>query len=444
MATKTHRTVVRNAAYRSGEFNVRERHNERKNESYHNGDIDPSRADMNIHFKRNYAPDGSVETYEQTFNRLIDEGVIVQKGQRKDGTAKVFDELVLDVNTAYFEDNGGYDYAKSFFEEAYRCAVNEVGGEQYILSAVLHADERNKALSEEHGRDIYHYHLHVVYVPIVQKEVLWSKRTKDKSLIGKVKEVIPQISHSKKWPMRVPVERDCKMVMLNAYSLLQDRFFDHMRAAGFEGFERGERGSNREHLSDLEYKTMKESERLAGKKSKVAEADEFIANADEKINARKETYTDLGKKISGREKQLATLDKKLSIRQKAAEKIDMVNSIGKKNLMGQIVVAPDELQSFKKIIRSEAKTKDENHELSKRNAVLFQENTRLKTRLEGFEGKGINDQMEYYKARQRAPRRMADTVADIMRQPPEQPVQKEQERQHIRNQQNNKSQQEGR
>ena len=444
MATKTHRTVVRNAAYRSGEFNVRERHNERKNESYHNGDIDPSRADMNIHFKRNYAPDGSVETYEQTFNRLIDEGVIVQKGQRKDGTAKVFDELVLDVNTAYFEDNGGYDYAKSFFEEAYRCAVNEVGGEQYILSAVLHADERNKALSEEHGRDIYHYHLHVVYVPIVQKEVLWSKRTKDKSLIGKVKEVIPQISHSKKWPMRAPVERDGKTVMLNAYSLLQDRFFDHMRAAGFEGFERGERGSNREHLSDLEYKTMKESERLAGKKSKVAEADEFIANADEKINARKETYTDLGKKISGREKQLATLDKKLSIRQKAAEMIDMVNSIGKKNLMGQIVVAPDELQSVKKIIRREAKTQDENNELSKRNAVLFQENTRLKTRLEGFEGKGINDQMEYYKARQRAPKRMADTVADIMRQPPEQPVQKEQERQHICNQQNNKSQQEGR
>jgi hypothetical protein len=157
--------------------------------------------------------------------------------------AKVFAEMIFDVNTAYFENHGGYDYAKSFFEEAYRCAVKEIGGEDYILSAVLHADERNRALSEELGRDVYHYHLHVVYVPVVQKEILWSKRTKDKSLIGKVKEVIPQISHSKKWPMRVPVECDGKTIMLNSYSLLQDRFFEHMRTAGFEGFERGERGS---------------------------------------------------------------------------------------------------------------------------------------------------------------------------------------------------------
>jgi hypothetical protein len=63
--------------------------------------------------------------------------------------------------------------------------------------------------------------LHVVYVPVVQKEILWSKRTKDKSLVGKIKEVIPQISHSKKWAMRVPVERDGKTIVLNSYSLLQ-------------------------------------------------------------------------------------------------------------------------------------------------------------------------------------------------------------------------------
>jgi hypothetical protein len=130
------------------------------------------------------------ETYEQTFNRMLDEKIIVQRGQKTDGSAKVFDELIFDVNTAYFEENGGYDYAKKFFEEAYRCAVNEVGGEQYIISAVLHADEKNKALSEQLGRDVFHYHLHVVYVPVVQKEILWSKRTKDKSLVGKVKEVI--------------------------------------------------------------------------------------------------------------------------------------------------------------------------------------------------------------------------------------------------------------
>ena len=261
MANKTHRTVVRNASYRSGEFNLRERHNERKNESYRNGDIDPARADMNIHFKQSVSPTGEPETYVQAFNRLLEEGKIVKRGLKPD--AKVFDELVFDVNTAYFENNGGYEYAKSFFAEAYRLAVKEVGGEDYILSAVLHADERNKALSDELGQDVYHLHLHVVYVPIVQKEILWSRRTKDKSLVGKVKEVIPQISHSKKWPMRVPTERGDKTVIVNSYSLLQDRFYEHMRAAGFEGFERGERGSVTEHLDVLDYKIQQDRKTIA-------------------------------------------------------------------------------------------------------------------------------------------------------------------------------------
>ena len=181
---------------------------------------------MNIHFRRNLAPDGTPETYEQTFNRLMEERIIVQKGQKKDGSAIVFDELIYDVNSAYFEENGGYEYAVKFFEEAYRCAVNEVGGEQYILSAILHADERNKALSEEMGKDIFHFHMHVVYVPVVEKKVYFKKNNKDPNLAGKLKEVISQISHWKKWPQRMPVERNGKTIQLNSYSLLQDAFLN--------------------------------------------------------------------------------------------------------------------------------------------------------------------------------------------------------------------------
>ena len=74
-----------------------------------------------------------------------------------------------------------------------------VGGEQYILSAVMHADERNRAMSDALGQDVYHYHLHVVYVPVVEKEVKWTRRCKDPSLVGTVKERIMQVSMSKKW-----------------------------------------------------------------------------------------------------------------------------------------------------------------------------------------------------------------------------------------------------
>ena len=66
-----------------------------------------------------------------------------------------------------------------------KAAIKIVGGEQYILSAVMHADERNRAMSDALGQDVYHYHLHVVYIPVVEKQILWTKRCKDKSLVGR-------------------------------------------------------------------------------------------------------------------------------------------------------------------------------------------------------------------------------------------------------------------
>jgi hypothetical protein len=114
---------------------------------------------------------------------MVADGVISTRGLGQD--PYIVDELIFDVNTAYFEYHGGYEYAKSFYEEAYRCAIEEIGGEQFILSAVMHADERNKEVSERLGYDVYHYHLHVVYVPVVDKEIYFKKNNKDPELAGK-------------------------------------------------------------------------------------------------------------------------------------------------------------------------------------------------------------------------------------------------------------------
>ena len=46
-----------------------------------------------------------------------------------------------------------------------------VGGEQYILSAVMHADEINPCHDRSTGREVCHYHLHVVCVPVVEKQI---------------------------------------------------------------------------------------------------------------------------------------------------------------------------------------------------------------------------------------------------------------------------------
>lgn len=266
---KTNYSVARVKPYNTAGVGKIERHNERKNDSYKNMNIDLNRTPMNVHFK-----DPGDMTYNETLKKMLEEGKVSTRGLKEN--AKVFDEMVVDINTQYFEEHGGYDYAVRFYEEAYRFAVKEFG-EANIISAVMHADELNKAMTEHYGYPVYHYHMHIVAIPVVEKKILWSKRCKDKNLVGTVKETIQQISHSKKWKSMPQLdERGSPVILPNgkpalipSYSLLQDRFFEHMSSAGFKDFIRGERGSTTEHLSSLDYQIKKDTERLNEIQKKV-------------------------------------------------------------------------------------------------------------------------------------------------------------------------------
>lgn len=126
----------------------------------------------------------------------------------------------------------------------------------------MHADERNEEVSARLGRDVYHYHLHVMYIPVVQKEVKWSKRCKDKSLVGTVKEVITQVSHSKKWASQKIMGADGRTYLEKSYSLFQDRFFNYMQECGYDDIQRGEKGSTDQHKTTLQFKADQERKRL--------------------------------------------------------------------------------------------------------------------------------------------------------------------------------------
>ena len=245
-----HRTSVRNMRLTTPKLKNAQQHNEREKESYVNQDIVPERSHLNVHFKK---PNGG---YLEQFEQMEADGIISTRGIKVD--AFRYGELIFDVNSAYFFNHGGYDFAKQFYHDAYQAAIKIVGGEQYILSAVMHADERNRAMSEALGQDVYHYHLHVVYVPVVEKQIRWSKRCKDKSLVGKVKETVMQVSMSKKWASKPVLDEVTgeplktakgKPVLKKSYSVLQDDFFQYMREAGYTDVERGERGSSEEHLT---------------------------------------------------------------------------------------------------------------------------------------------------------------------------------------------------
>ena len=329
------RTVARNQDLETpADVAKVQEHNEREKDSYSNQDIVPERTSLNVHFK---AP---MDDYVKMFEQMEQDGVISTRGLKPD--AVKYGELIFDVNSAYFYNHGGYEFAKEFYADAYKAAVEIVGGEQYILSAVMHADERNRAMSEALGEDVYHYHLHVVYIPVVEKQILWSKRCKDEALRGTVKEVITQVSRSKKWESK-PVLGENGNPMLNAkgkkilkssYSVLQDDFFNFMRTAGYTDVERGERGSTEEHLTVTQFKVQAEQQRLEAVTGQVAQAEQSLENAKAATEKQK--------------RKLEALQKETKTAKTLALTVQDIEAMGKKATFGNnITLTPDECRTLK-------------------------------------------------------------------------------------------------
>ena len=261
--SKADMSCARVKKYTSSDVSKAERHNERKNETYENMNVIAERIPYNVHFKEPTSP-----TYMEQLKQMEQDGKVSLRGLRKDAT--LFNEIVIDVNTMYFERNGGYEYAKQFYEEAFHF-IEEKFGADNVISAVMHADEINLAATEDLGKEVYHYHLHAMVLPVVEKEILWSKRCKDPELRGTVKEVVNQISHSKKWKSDIPLvdekgnpllRKNGKPMFRASYSILQDELFNHMTEKGVKGFQRGEYGSTAEHLTSLQYQIKQDTQRL--------------------------------------------------------------------------------------------------------------------------------------------------------------------------------------
>ena len=329
------RTVARNQDLETpADVAKVQEHNEREKDSYSNQDIVPERTSLNIHFK---AP---TDDYVKMFEQMEQDGVISTRGLKPD--AVKYGELVFDVNSAYFYNHGGYEFAKQFYADAYKAAAEIVGGEQYILSAVMHADERNRAMSEALGEDVYHYHLHVVYIPVVEKQILWSKRCKDEALRGTVKEVITQVSRSKKWESKPVLDEDGnpmlnargKKILRSSYSVLQDDFFHFMRVAGHTDLERGERGSTEEHLTVTQFKVQAEQQRLEAVTGQVAQAERSLENAKAATEKQK--------------KKLEALQKETKTAKTVALTVQDIEAMGKKATFGNnITLTPDECRTLK-------------------------------------------------------------------------------------------------
>ena len=151
-----------------------------------------------------------------------------------------------------------------------------------------------------------------------------------------------QVSRSKKWaskPMldesgKPVLQKNGKPVLKKSYSILQDDFFNYIRAAGYTDVERGERGSTEEHLTVTQFKVQQEQKRL----------DSLTAQIDQK----EQRLTQTSKTLSKKEKELAAVQKKAAVTKDALIHARDLDDIGKRMFLGNYSLTEDELSALKK------------------------------------------------------------------------------------------------
>jgi chromosome segregation ATPase len=158
------------------------------------------------------------------------------------------------------------------------------------------------------------------------------------------------VSHSKKWPKLKQYHENGEVVrnekgkaeLVNSYSLLQDSFYNHMREAGFLGFERGERGSTAEHLSDVEYKTQQEKKRAAEYTAIAEEKQEVIAAYDADISEKSKQSANLDKSVEKKQEKFNELTAKTAVAEKEVAEYEEIEKLGhKRGLLGGVTVSAD-------------------------------------------------------------------------------------------------------
>jgi chromosome segregation ATPase len=137
--------------------------------------------------------------------------------------------------------------------------------------------------------------------------------------------------------------------------VLQDDFFNFMRAAGYTDVERGERGSTEEHLTVTQFKVQAEQQRLEAVTGQVAQAEQSLEDAKAATEKQK--------------KKLEALQKETKAAKAIALTVQDIEAMGKKATFGNnITLTPDECDTLKRYAT---------------NGILFHaENERLKGKLE--------------------------------------------------------------
>ena len=208
-----------------------------------------------------------------------------------------------------------------------------------------------------------------------------------------------------------------------------------MTQAGFIGFERGERGSTKEHLSVLEFKAQQEAERAAAEAERAAAAIAVVEQKTEAAAVLDTAIEDKEKEAAKKQKQLDGLTEKTKVAKKEAAEFDAIDGLAKKTIGGNYQLTPANWEKVSNLAKEGVKSRGIIAGLKKQIEGFVAKIKELTAKLTKYEGKkeSIMEQINYHNAQIRAPRRMAETIADIMRQPPEQTQQRTPQQERKRN-----------
>ena len=202
--------IIRNTKYKRENLKGIYRHNERRNKSYSNDNIDKERTYLNYSLKSpKYRYDKEFDIMREKYNL---------KGQIKT-VSNIACEYIITSDKQFFEEIGGEE-TKRYFETAYQFVAEYKNlGEQYIMSAKVHMDEETP-------------HMHLIFLPVVHTQ---DKKGND----------IDKLACSEFWK-----EKD-------SYRRLQDAFYQYMTSHNFK-LERGvpKEKTGREHIDIKEYKEI--------------------------------------------------------------------------------------------------------------------------------------------------------------------------------------------
>lgn len=201
--------IIRNEKYTKDKLIQISPHNERLKKLYSNKNIDKAKTSQNYHIKK-----PKENNYLKEFKRLKEQNNL--KGQIHKNSIYVC-EMIVTSDNKFFETIGKEEMKRYFYESYKFIASYKYLGEENIISAVVHLDEKTP-------------HMHLVFIPVV------NSTDKDKNKIRK-------ISNSEFWKEK------------NSYTILQNKFYEYIKSRNFN-LERGKSKENNKHISTDDLKRL--------------------------------------------------------------------------------------------------------------------------------------------------------------------------------------------